>query len=226
MPGPRSYLTLADLPGTIPVFPLAGVLVLPRADLPLNVFEPRYLAMVDAAMAGERVIGMIQPKGGDERDPKPELCAVGCVGRITKYAETDDGRYLITVSGIARFRVAREIEAGTPYRQIAADYTAYLRDLSSEDDGLEQHRDRLIAALRPYLGERKRKTDWDAIADAPEENLVNALSMICPFEPPEKQALLEARDLKERADALIALLELSNAASGAPSAAGSSRQVN
>lgn len=223
MTGPRRYLTLADLPDILPVFPLSGVLLLPRANVPLNVFEPRYLAMVDAAMAGERVIGMIQPRLEKDSAARPELMDVGCIGRITSYSETDDGRYLITLSGIARFRITHEIEAGTPYRQIAADYASYLRDLTADETD-DLPRARLVSALKPYLGERKMKTDWDQIADAPAETLVNALSIICPFEPAEKQALLEVQDLRGRAETLIALLELANAAAAASTTGG--RQVN
>lgn len=211
MPAPRRYRTIADLPAVIPVFPLAGVILLPRARLPLNVFEPRYLAMVDAAMDHYRVIGMIQPRtSATESEKSQSLADVGCLGRIVEYSETDDGRYLITLAGIARFQVSGERDAQTPFRQVAADYTLFAEDLlSTEDPPIP--RDRLLAALKPYLSDRAMKTDWKSIEDAPAETLVNALCMLCPFEPGEKQALLEAHDLRQRADALITLLEIANA---------------
>src|ERR1051326_5737782 len=198
MPAPRRYRNISDLPAVIPVFPLTGVILLPRTKLPLNIFEPRYLAMVDAAMDHYRLIGMIQPRGA------------GCVGRFTDYSETDDGRYLIPLTGVARFRVSGERDSRTPYREVAADYSLFAADLlSTEDPPIA--RDRLIAALKPYLSDRAMQTDWKSIEEAPSETLVDALCMLCPFEPSEKQALLEAPDLGRRADALIALLEMANA---------------
>jgi Lon protease-like protein len=209
----RRYSSVADLPAVIPIFPLTGVLLLPRARLPLNVFEKRYLALVDAAMDSHRLIGMIQPKiAGQDAAPKPELSDAGCVGRIVEYSETDDGRYLITLAGVARFRVAGERVARTPFRQVAADYEPYADDMNAADDMLVP-RDRLLTALKPYLKEREMKTDWDSIQGAPAETLINALSMMCPFEPRDKQALLEAQGLKDRAEALIALIEIANASS-------------
>ena len=219
MPAPRRYRTIADLPAVIPVFPLSGVILLPRTRLPLNVFEPRYLAMVDAAMYHYRVIGMIQPRAG-EGEKSQGLVDVGCVGRIVEYSETDDGRYLITLGGIARFHVSGERDTQTPYRQVAADYALFAEDLLSKEDP-QIARDRLLAALKPYLSDRAMRTDWKSIEEAPAETLVNALCMLCPFEPGEKQALLEAPDLKVRADALITLLEIANASAmpsgGSPS---------
>ena len=209
---PRRYLNIGDLPALIPVFPLAGVLLLPKTRLPLNIFEPRYLAMVDAAMDTYRLIGMIQPKNPDEEgETKPDLASVGCAGRIVEYAETDDGRYLITLAGIARFRVSGERTAKTPYREVAADYALFAADMENEAE-VAIPRDRLLAALKPYLTEHAMKTDWKSIEEAPPSSLVNALAMICPFEPKEKQALLEARSVKDRSEALIALLEMANAA--------------
>jgi len=211
MPAPRRYRNISDLPAIIPVFPLTGVILLPRTKLPLNVFEPRYLAMVDAAMDHYRLIGMIQPRGaGSDKAKNPPLSSVGCVGRITDYSETDDGRYLITLTGIARFQVSGERDSRTPYREVAADYALFAADLlSTEDPPIA--RDRLIAALKPYLSDRAMQTDWKSIEEAPSETLVDALCMLCPFEASEKQALLEAPDLVRRADALIALLEMANA---------------
>jgi uncharacterized protein len=221
MSAPRRYRNITDLPPVIPVFPLSGVVLLPRTRLPLNIFEPRYLNMVDAAMDQTRVIGMIQPRdAAEEKSKHPALAQVGCVGRITEYNETDDGRYLITLTGIARFQVADERSVSTPFRQVTANYALFAADLiSTEDPPIA--RDRLLNALKPYLSARAMETDWKSIEEAPPETLVNALSMLCPFAPGEKQALLEAPGLKERADVLIALLELANAsatpAGGSPS---------
>jgi Lon protease-like protein len=223
MSAPRRYRNIADLPPVIPIFPLSGVVLLPRTRLPLNIFEPRYLAMVDAAMDQSRVIGMIQPRDApEEKMKRPALAQVGCVGRITEYSETDDGRYMITLTGICRFHVAGERDVATPFRQVAADYALFSRDmLQTEDPPIA--RERLLSALKPYLTERAMQTDWKSVEDAPPETLVNALSMLCPFAPGEKQALLEAPGLKERSDVLIALLELANA-SGAPT--GGSAAIN
>jgi Lon protease-like protein len=221
-PGHR-YLHIGELPKTIPVFPLTGALLLPQTRLPLNIFEPRYLAMVDAAMSGSRLIGMIQPKFQDEdMAPKPELSRIGCVGRIIEYAETDDGRYLITLLGIVRFAIAMELETDMPYREVEPDYSAFAKDFSPETAPAVA-RTRLIAALKPYLEDRDMKTDWEAIDEAPVDSLVDALAMMCPFDPAEKQALLEAPGILERAETLIALLEMANAGSGTP---GSSTPMN
>ena len=217
MHAPRRYRTTGDLPAVIPVFPLSGALLLPRTRLPLNIFEPRYLAMVDSAIGSYRIIGMIQPKvAGEEEDStrRPPLTSVGCAGRIVEYSETDDGRYLITLLGIARFRVSGERDPQAAFREVAADYSEFARDLKLEPEAIAESavsRDKLVKALKPYLTEHAMQTDWKSIEEAPVETLVNALSMICPFDAREKQALLEASNVKDRADALIALLEMSNA---------------
>jgi hypothetical protein len=208
----RHYSGPTDLPAVIPVFPLPGVILLPRAQLPLNVFEPRYLAMTDFAMSGKRIIGMIQPRSAEANARRPALMDAGCAGRITSYSETPDGRYQITLTGIARFRVLRELDAVTPFRQVEADFHTYSTDFAPAEASVAIARDRLLDALRPYLDLRRMDTDWASLKDAPVEALVSALSMICPFEPTEKQALLEAAGTRERAEALIALLEMANAA--------------
>jgi len=219
MHAPRRYRSTGDLPAVIPVFPLTGVLLLPRTRLPLNIFEPRYLAMVDSAIGSYRLIGMIQPKvAGEEEDShkKPALTSVGCAGRIVEFSETDDGRYLITLLGIARFRVAGERDSQAAFRQVAADYSDFAPDLKLEPEVVAESavsRDKLVKALKPYLTEHAMQTDWKSIEEAPAETLINALSMLCPFDAREKQALLEAPSVKERADALIALLEMANAGS-------------
>jgi len=210
------YLSLDDLPRTIGIFPLTGVVVLPRGQLPLNVFEPRYLALVDAAMAGNRLVGMIQPVDHEEAALKPALSAIGCAGRITSYRETEDRRYLITLTGICRFKVRSELSATTPYRQVESDFAPFLGDLVSAED-TNFPRERLLAALKDYLAKRDLKADWRNVMGAPAETLVNALAMLCPFEPAEKQALLEAPNWHDRVMTLVALLEMASAAPGSAS---------
>lgn len=210
-----TYNTLDDLPTLLNIFPLSGVLLLPRGQLPLNVFEPRYLALVDAALAGDRLIGMIQPTENEEKVLKPALAAIGCVGRVTGFRESEDGRYLITLTGICRFRLAEELKTETPYRRIIADYLPYIDDLTEPDEA-DFPRDRLLVALKDYLSRRDLKADWKSVMSAPPETLINALAMLCPFEPAEKQALLEAPSWPERVDTLIALLEMANAGPQGP----------
>jgi uncharacterized protein len=209
------YHNIDDLPATLPVFPLSGVLLLPRGQLPLNVFEPRYLAMVDAAMSGNRLIGMIQPVEREEITLKPPLSAVGCAGRIVAYRETDDGRYLVTLSGICRFAASEELVVTTPFRQVRANFAPYAGDLAESEES-DFPRERLLGALKAYLSQRDLKADWQSVMSAPGEALVNALSMLCPFEPAEKQALLEAGNWEERVAVLTALLEMAGAASNGP----------
>jgi Lon protease-like protein len=209
----QGYVRAADLPQVIPVFPLPGAILLPRGQLPLNIFEPRYLNMVDDAMAGDRIIGMIQPQAGSES--LPSLSPVGCAGRITSFAETSDGRYLITLTGCARFRLTAELPTQTPYRQVRADFALFEADLAAppvDDVGLD--RDTLLDALRAYLETRGLEIDWDTAETAPPEALINSLSMALPFEPPEKQALLEAASLTDRSTVLTALLTIDAAGDG------------
>ena len=202
------YRTPADLPQRIPVFPLSGALLLPRAELPLNIFEPRYLAMVDHALSGNRLIGIIQPTAGRESEHKPPLMKVGCVGRIVSYAETADERMLITLAGVCRFQMVREIEAVTHFRQIVANYHPYAIDLASEGGTSEVNRPALLKAFRDYLTANNMKANWSEVDHAPTDILVNTLSLLAPYDPQEKQALLEAPDLKTRADVLVALTEV------------------
>jgi Lon protease-like protein len=203
---PQGYVKAADLPQVIPVFPLDGVLLLPRGQLPLNIFEPRYLNMVDDAMAGDRVIGMIQTSGGQKA--RPHLAPIGCAGRITSFAETSDGRYLITLTGAARFQVVNELPAQSPYRQVRADFTCYEADLKATVEDAAFDRQRFLAALRAYLTHHSLDVDWETAQAAPEEALINSLSMALPFDASEKQALLEAADLSARRETLTALLEI------------------
>ena len=207
-----SYRTPSDLPQLIPIFPIDGVLLLPRGQLPLNIFEPRYLNMIDDAMAGERIVGMIQTRHGGSRE-HPALTGAGCAGRITSYAETSDGRYLLTLTGVCRFAVTAELPAKTPYRQVRANYDPFQIDLSGEDEAsLDKGRDALLAALKAYLEGRGLEIDWKQAQEAPMEALINSLSMALPFEPAEKQALLEAPLIDERCGALVALLQMAAAA--------------
>ena len=209
----QGYVRAADLPQVIPVFPLDGVLLLPRGQLPLNIFEPRYLNMVDDAMAGDRIIGMIQPSGGPRR--LPSLSPVGCAGRITSFAETSDGRYLITLTGCSRFRVQGELPVQTPYRQVRAQFAPFEADLTAPPAGEGRlDREDLLEALKAYLETRGLDIDWDTAETAPPEALVNSLAMALPFDPPEKQALLEAPDLDGRAIVLTALMRIGAAGDG------------
>jgi uncharacterized protein len=198
-----------ELPTVLPIFPLAGVLLLPRGELPLNVFEQRYIAMVDDALRGERIIGMIQPDPERGMGPAaPTLFSTGCAGRITQFAETGDGCCLITLTGIARFKLAEEITAITPYRQCRADFGPFLIDFSPRAGEDQVDRAAVLRTLRAFAETNHLQIDWNSINSAPNEVLVNALSMMSPCSPKEKQALLEAQDLKVRADVLVAITEM------------------
>lgn len=199
------------LPSVLPVFPLAGALLLPRGRLPLNIFEPRYLAMVRDALAAERLIGMIQPLDAASRAHEPPVYDIGCAGRITAFSETDDGRFHITLTGLCRFKVARELPRVTPYRQVEIEAGAFAADLVPPPGDSAIDRARLLPALRAYLDLHGLSADWQAIDQAPSEGLINALAMISPFSPAEKQALLEAPGLTERAETMIALMEMAAA---------------
>jgi Lon protease-like protein len=216
MIGNATYRGPGDLPPTIPVFPLTGALLLPRGQLPLNIFEPRYVAMVDAALAGDRVIGMVQPRldGGVLSGRDPALCAVGCAGRLTSFSETGDGRYLISLTGIARFRLVEEVRTGTPYRMARIDASDFADDFVARAGEDAVDRAGLIKAFRVYLDANNLEADWDSVSRASTETLVNALSMMSPFGPPEKQALLEAPDLKTRAATLVAIAEIAARSGG------------
>jgi Lon protease-like protein len=210
MPMNAVYRGPADLAHVIPVFPLPGALLLPRGQMPLNIFEPRYLAMIDDALRdGHRLIGMVQPDTGHSGAPaKPQLYRVGCVGRITQLAETGDGRYLIQLTGVARFRIERELEVSTLYRQCEVSYAPFTDDFIARKGEDEVDRDRLLAALTAFLKANKLQADWEGIKNAPNEALVNALAMMSPYGAAEKQALLEAPDLKTRAEILVAVTEI------------------
>jgi Lon protease-like protein len=206
--GNAHYRLESDLPAGVAVFPLEAALLLPGARMPLNIFEPRYLAMVDAAMAGDRLIGMIQPAldGARRADGEPELCNVGCLGRIASFAETGDGRYLIALQGVCRFRVVHEAVAKTPYRQCRI--APFLADLEEDPTAADLDRPALLKAFRAYLQANDLEADWESVSRADNVMLVNALSMMAPYGSAEKQALLEAPDLKTRAETLIAITEM------------------
>jgi hypothetical protein len=210
MPMNAHYRGPVDLPETVPVFPLPGALLLPRGQMPLNIFEPRYLAMVDDTLRdGHRIIGMIQPEPTQAPDAdEPKLFKVGCIGRITQLAESGDGRYLIELTGVARFQVVEELDVATDYRQCRVTYTPFADDFVPRKGEEAVDRDALLAALNAFLQANDLKADWEGIEKAPNEALVNALSMMSPYGPPEKQALLEAPDLKTRADILVAITEI------------------
>lgn len=201
-----TYRKIEDLPRTLAIFPLSGALLFPRWQLPLNIFEPRYLNMIDDAMSGTRMIGMVQSQ--TREGPTPPLFDIGCAGRITSYSETGDGRYLISLTGICRYRIAPEEDVNTPYRQVTPDWTPYTADLQPSDATCLPARETLMAALQDYVTRNEMEADWSAVEDAPIETLVNALCAGCPFSVMEKQALLEADTLKARAETLIALLSM------------------
>ena len=215
------YHRPADLPPRIPVFPLRGAILLPRATLPLNVFEPRYLAMLDDVMAGSRLIGVIQPSGNDDDEEMESplgktygLRKVGCAGRVTSYQELEDGRLVITLTGVMRFEVLDEAVTEKPYRILSVAFDKFAQDLS-EGLGEEQvDRPGLLRVLKNYLEANHMKADWPSIQRASSEVLINALSVMCPYGPAEKQALLEAIDLRTRAEVLVALAEIELASNG------------
>ena len=204
----KDYNKPADLPQKLPVFPLPGALLLPRADLPLNIFEPRYLEMVSDALSGERIIGIIQPRDDSDTAERPELMKVGCAGRITSYAETPDGRMLVTLTGVSRFSIKSELTVDTTYRQVVANFKPFAIDLVMDLGAAEVNRPALLTAFKDYLTANNMSADWSEINAASTEVLVNTLSLLAPYPASEKQALLEAPDLKTRADVLVALTEM------------------
>ena len=199
-------LRASELPRTIPIFPLPGALLLPRARLPLHIFEPRYLAMLDDVLKSEeRLIGMIQPYSGP--GGVAQLHAIGCAGRVTAFSETEDGRYMITLSGISRFRVTEEIEGFCPYRRCEVSWTGFDRDLGDTEDDATFRREPFMDLLGRFFRERGLSTDWSSLREAEDELLINSLSMLCPFEPEDKQALLEAPTPETRRETLATLIE-------------------
>jgi uncharacterized protein len=203
----KRYHTIAELPDVLPVFPLGGALLLPRAELPLNIFEDRYLQMFDEAVSTHRMIGMIQPEAEGEEN-KPALLRVGCAGRITSYSETNDNRLLIGLTGICRFEVVKEKKVKSPWRQCTVSYDGFAADLVTDSQARTVNRSALVTAFRQYLEANNMTANWEEVEKVSTENLVNTLSQMAPYPAAEKQALLEAPDLKTRADMLIALTEL------------------
>ncbi len=208
-------ISRADLPEVIPVFPLPGALLLPRARLPLHIFEPRYLAMLDDALkTSQRLIGMIQPLETG-REGQKDLHAIGCAGRLVSFTETDDGRYMITLQGISRFRVTSETDGFTPYRRCAVSWSGFEQDMGQAEHDSSFDRDRFFGLLERYFEAEGLKTDWESLGEAEDELLINSLSMLCPFEPEDKQALLEAPSLVTRRETLVTLIEFSLRGGGA-----------
>lgn len=202
----------ADLPGTIPIFPLPGALMLPRARLPLHLFEPRYLQMLDDTLkTSHRLIGMVQsfevPGTGERR-----LHSIGCAGRLTQFSETEDGRYMITLSGMSRFRIQQEVTGFTPYRRCDVSWDGFGADLGPTETDKGFDRESFLNLLSRYFSAMDLSTDWESLSEADDELLINSLSMLCPFDPEEKQALLEAPSLTTRRETLVTLLEFALAA--------------
>ena len=198
-----------DLPGEFPVFPLSGALLLPRGKLPLRIFEPRYMAMTEDSLGLGRMFGMIQPDpNAAENESGPGLYRIGCLGRVSSFNETDEGQYVITLTGLARFAVAAEIEMRRGYRRVRGDFSSFAADLELASRPIGVEREALVTALRSYFTHRGINANWDAIKRLPDDMLVVTLAMVCPFEPAEKQALLEAPDETDRASALLTLLQM------------------
>ena len=201
--------TVEDLPEELPVFPLTGVLLVPRGELPLNIFEERYMNMIDDAMCSNRIIGIIQPKCSDVKSccGNSELYNVGCAGKITEYSETGDGRYLINIKGIARFEIKEELDKKNLYRRVVPNWTNYERDLLHLDC-LELDKEKLKIKLRTYFEKQGMQCSWSAIENTPDQKLMATLAMVCPLSPQEKQALLEAEDCKSRAELFMSMLRM------------------
>jgi Lon protease-like protein len=202
----KRYQTIAELPAQLPVFPLGGALLLPRTELPLNIFEQRYLVMFERAMSTDRLVGMIQPL--ESKSAIPELQRIGCVGRVTSYAETEDNRLMVVLTGICRFDWAREKKVKTPYRQLDVSYDGFAADLVIDNAARNVDRDGVVKAFRNFLDANSMSANWEEVEKVSTETLVNNLSQMAPYPIEEKQALLEAPDLKSRAEMLIALTEL------------------
>lgn len=204
---------LSDLPSSLPIFPLSSALLMPKGQLPLNIFEPRYLAMVDHAMAQDRLIGMMQPRNPNEPMGQAQVFSVGCAGRISAYSETDDGLYHITLTGVCRFAYIDDVTTSKGFRLASVDFGAFANDLSEATADNEAHdasRKRLMDSLTSYFDLKGYSADWQKLRQTPIETLVNSLAMILPFDVLEKQALLEAKPLSERATMLTSLMDMAN----------------
>jgi Lon protease-like protein len=196
--------TFDDLPARLPIFPLSGVLLLPRGNLPLNIFESRYMQMVDDALSGDRLIGIIQPKSCN----CTSVYEIGCAGRIVNFAEAEGGRYLITLSGVCRFRVGEEVSANATYRQIIPHWSDFSADMTPAPKSVAIDRTRLNRLLQSYFRQQQMSCDWDKVDIAADSDLLTALEMICPLKPSEKQALLEAQDVQRRAELFLTMIEM------------------
>lgn len=209
--GNKTYDSASDFPESIPLFPLTGALLLPGGNMPLNIFEPRYLAMIDHALCHDRLIGMIQPDlEGGECEYGPSLCRIGCIGRLTGFQETGDGRYMINLTGICRFEIGRERAAHNGFRQAEFKIpdSEFIEAATSQGEENRINRDLLLETFQRYLEANNMETDWDAVKRTDDETLVTALCMMSPYGPAEKQALLEAENLFIRAETLVALTEI------------------
>lgn len=207
--GNKDYRKLDDLPEVVPVFPLSGALLLPGGNMPLNIFEPRYLAMIDDALRGDRVVGMIQPALHEDESAgdAPSLCTIGCMGRVSAFQESGDNRLLVNLAGICRFRMVEEVEGKNGYRRVRL--KPFAEDLADQSEAeADVDRDALLEAFRDFLEANQLEADWDGVREASTATLVNSLSMMSPYGPAEKQALLEAPDLKTRAETLVAITEI------------------
>ena len=207
--GNSTYTKVSDLPKSVPLFPLSGALLLPAGNMPLNIFEPRYLTMIDDAMAGDRIIGMIQPQFDSELETTDTdaLCAIGCLGRITAYQESGEGRLMVNLAGVSRFRLLDELEEVNGYR--IGRVAGFSDDLLDNEEAAKAvDREGLLTTFKQFLEANEMEADWDGVREASTEALVNTLSMMSPYGPAEKQALLEAPDLKTRSETLVAITEI------------------
>ena len=198
------YKKIEEIPSKISIFPLNGALLLPRSQLPLNIFEPRYLEMIDNSISSDRLIGMIQTQESNEN----QLYSIGCLGKITSFTELSDSRFIITLNGICRYKVTQELDTLTPYRQVKVSYEDFENDLTPGFNQDKANRDKLLDVLKKYLKKNNLQIDWDAIKDSPTETLVNSLCSLSPYSAEEKQALLEAEDIQKRNELLIAMTEM------------------
>ncbi len=216
MTGPVTYKSVLDLPGQLPLFPLSGALLLPHARLPLNVFEPRYLAMVDDVLAGDRLIALIQPRTSEGDSALPKLFGIGCAGRLTQFDEIPDGRYHIGLTGVCRFSFVGDAKAETPYPQAHVSWEGFESDLVEHVEEVAIDREGLIKSLDKYFSKLGQRADWQSLEGAPPEVLVNSLASICDFGVEEKQALLEAPSLRDRTEILTGLVKMAIAEDADP----------
>lgn len=202
---------LPDLPDVLPMFPLSGAVVLPGVQLPLNIFEPRYIALVQAALASDHLIGMVQPRG-QSADEQQEIHRVGCAGRITSYSETNDGRIVLVLTGLCRFKVLDELPMQDGFRRVKPDWQEFALDLE-DDEASVAERDQFMGSLRAFCDQRSVEIPWDDISQMADADLVNLLCAHLPLDAEDKQALLETVPLRERATLMRGLMDMSAHAS-------------